>query len=139
MDGCYESDWDTLWWDVIQIIITHSPEVPTDRRNVVRLRRVGQRTILVKTNALRSEGIEFRLNGRISWIGGKRKELGGVGVLQWNLPLKSLCFQAKSRVQMRTGSQWCVVSEQTPTWMKRLKALPETTSAFGRLPLLAPT
>lgn len=73
MDGCYESDWDTLWWDVIQIIITHSPEVPTDRRNVVRLRRVGQGTILVKTNALRSEGIEFRLNGRISWIGGKRR------------------------------------------------------------------
>jgi hypothetical protein len=52
---------DVLRWDVIKIIITHSPEVPTGGRNVVWLRRVGQCTILRKTNTLRGEDIEFRL------------------------------------------------------------------------------
>src|SRR5260370_587138 len=54
---------DTLWWDDVKAIICHSEEVTTDGRNVVGLGRVGQRAILIKTNTLRSEGIEDRLNG----------------------------------------------------------------------------
>ena len=53
---------DILCWDVVKVIISHSEEVTTDGRNVVGLRRVGQRAILIKANALRSEGIEDRLN-----------------------------------------------------------------------------
>jgi hypothetical protein len=56
---------DVLRWDVIEIIITHSPEVPTGGRNVVWLRRVGQRAILRKANTLRGEVIEFRLKETI--------------------------------------------------------------------------
>jgi len=50
---------------VIEIIITHSPEVSTGGRNVVWLRRVGHRTILRKANTLRGEVIEFRLKETI--------------------------------------------------------------------------
>jgi hypothetical protein len=67
----YECRRDTLWWDVIEVIITHSKEVATDRGNIIGLRRVGHRTILSKTNALRGEDIEFRLNGRSNQGGSK--------------------------------------------------------------------
>jgi hypothetical protein len=50
---------------VIEVIISHSKEVPTGGRNVVWLGRVGQRTILGKTNTLRGEDIEFRLKETI--------------------------------------------------------------------------
>ena len=55
---------DTLCWDVVQVVISHSPEVTTDGRNVVGLGRVGYGEVLIKTNALRSKFIEGRLNGR---------------------------------------------------------------------------
>lgn len=54
-----------LCWDVIKVVIPHSPEVTTDRRNIVGLRRVCHRTILIKTNALLGKGIEFGLNERM--------------------------------------------------------------------------
>ena len=62
----YECHRDKLWWNVIEVIITHSKEVATDRGDIIGLRRVGHCTILSKTNALRGEDIEFGLNGRIS-------------------------------------------------------------------------
>ena len=65
--GCevhYECHSDTLWWDVVEVIISHSPKVTPDGRSVVGLGRMGQRAILIKTNTLRSEGIEDRLNRR---------------------------------------------------------------------------
>jgi hypothetical protein len=54
---------DRLCWDVVQVVICHSPEVTTDGRNIVGLGRVGHSVILIKTNALRRELIEGRLKG----------------------------------------------------------------------------
>jgi hypothetical protein len=67
--------WDILWWDVIEVVIAHPKEIPTDRRNVVGLRKVGHGTILSKTNTLRGEDIEFRLSETISRDMRERRDL----------------------------------------------------------------
>jgi hypothetical protein len=62
MKSISRSHWDILRWDVIEVIITHSKEVPTDGRSIVGLRGVSHGTILIQTNTLCGEGIEFRLS-----------------------------------------------------------------------------
>jgi hypothetical protein len=97
MQGILRCHCDTLWWNIEKVIISHSKEVSTDGRSVVGLRRVGHRAILMKANALRSEGIEDRLNG-----GGHIQEKGTWirydGFSRWNLLMRSPCFQAKPGV-----------------------------------------
>ena len=73
---------DRLCWDVVQIVVCHSPEVTTDGRNIVGLGRVGHSVILIKTNALRRELIEGRLNG------GHNQEEGTQEVIRWLLTVE---------------------------------------------------
>jgi hypothetical protein len=86
----------TLWWDVVKVVISHSKEITTDGRSIVGLRRVGHRAILNKTNALGSEGVEDRLNEGHSQEEGTSRRYKGVS--QSSLPMRSPYFQAKSGV-----------------------------------------
>jgi hypothetical protein len=46
---------DSLWWDVIEIIIPNAPKVTTSCRHVIGLRGMGQGIILIEKNALACE------------------------------------------------------------------------------------
>ena len=46
---------DSLWWDVIEVIIGKTPKVTTDYGHVVGLRGMGHGIILIEKNALTGE------------------------------------------------------------------------------------
>jgi hypothetical protein len=110
-------------------LLVRYPEVTTGRRNVVGSRSVGQRVI--KMNALRSEGIEDRLNGgRILEEGTRRKSCYN-SFSRSSLPMRSSCFKPNLGRPNEKGRAMRVVRRDLPD-----DAVEEGLSRHGTLSLV---